>query len=203
MALGSSGRAASDIAVPHRIERTRGVHGNALELVGKNKLATKLALDVPEMSQLTFSAWTRPTDLRGYREIFRQECAERLLFSYQGDGSILSLGLHVGGYVECDARIAPAEVLDGAWHHCAATFDGHVMRVYLDGKEIGSLQRAGKIATQASVPAFIGSSGGHGEYFQGGLDDLRIYGRASNAGADLAALSWRRRVSRELFQTDR
>ena len=37
-----------------------------------------------------------------------------------------------------------AQVLDGAWHHCAATFDGRWMRVYFDGKEIGKLERPGK-----------------------------------------------------------
>ncbi len=173
----SSGNAASDVTAPHRIARTRGVHGNALDLVGKNTLATKFTPEAREISGITFSAWTRPTDLKGYREIFRQECGERVLFSFQSDGNILSLGLNIGGYVECDASITPARILDGTWHHCAATFDGQFMRVYLDGKEVGSLRRAGKIVTRASVPAFIGSSSGQGEFFQGGLDDLRIYAR--------------------------
>ncbi|MBI2481256.1 MAG: hypothetical protein HYV60_22240, partial [Planctomycetia bacterium] len=174
----SGNAAASDITVPHRLARTRGVHGAALELVGENKLTCKLASDATQLSEITIAAWTRPADLRGYREIFRQECDQRLLFSYQNNGSILSLGLNVGGYVECDARIEPAQVMDGAWHHCGATFDGQTMRVYLDGKEIGSLPRPGQIALHASVPAFIGSSSGQGEFFQGGLDDLRIYAGA-------------------------
>ncbi|MCP4784149.1 MAG: hypothetical protein GY903_25615 [Fuerstiella sp.] len=174
----SSGNKAADVTVPGGIARTRGVHGNALDLAGQNKLPVKFVPAAGEIPSITFSAWTRPTDLKGYREIFRQECSERILFSFQGDGSILSLGLNIGGYVECDARIAPALVLDGMWHHCAATFDGQAMRVYLDGKEIGVLQRAGRIATQASVPAFIGSSGGNSEFFQGGIDDLRIYSQA-------------------------
>ena len=173
----SSDFANTDITVPHRLARTRGVHGAALDLVGENKLACRFASDAAQLSEITIAVWTRPTDLRGYREIFRQECDERLLFSYQNDGSVLSLGLNVGGYVECDARIDSAQVLDGAWHHCAATFDGQAMRVYLDGKEIGSLPRSGQIALRTSAPAFIGSSSGQGEFFQGGLDDLRIYAK--------------------------
>ena len=160
------------------LPRIRGVYGNALELVGDHRLEAKLGDKLEEMSQITFSAWTRPTELSGYREIFRQECPSRLLFSYQHGGTILSLGLNVGGYVECDARINPSQVLDGAWHHCAATFDGHHMRVYLDGKEIGALQRPGTITTQADATAFLGSSSGRGEYFQGSMDDLRIYREA-------------------------
>ncbi len=94
---------------------------------------------------------------------------------------MLSFGLNVDGYEECDATIKPEAVLDGRWHHCAATFDGSVMCVYLDGKEIGSMKRSGKLATRADMPAFVGSSNGTGEHFQGSLDDLRIYGCSLSA----------------------
>ena len=133
------------------------------------------------MPEIAFSAWVKPTDLSGFRELYRQECAERLLFSFQNSGTVLSLGLNINGYIECDATLDPTQVLDGAWHHAAATFDGRVMRVYLDGAEIAHLDRTGPITTNAEVPAFIGSSGGAGEHWQGGLDDLRIYQRALTA----------------------
>jgi hypothetical protein len=87
----------------------------------------------------------------------------------------------VGDYQECDAPTDPKQLLDGAWHHAAATFDGQTMRVYLDGRQIGSLERSGDLATNTAAPGFIGSSGGHGEHFQGELDDLRIYGQALTA----------------------
>ncbi|MCY2987842.1 MAG: hypothetical protein NTY19_08270, partial [Planctomycetota bacterium] len=48
----------------------------------------------------------------------------------------------------------PDHVSDGAWHHCAATFDGQFMRVYLDSKEIQALERPGvgrgKLGSRAS-----------------------------------------------------
>ncbi len=162
------------------IERTRGVHGRALNLRDKHRLPVTW-IDAKQLDAITFSAWTLPTDLAGYREIFRKECPNRLLFSYQNNGSILSLGLNIGGYVECDGQIAPSQVLDGVWHHCAATFDGRTMRVYLDAKEIASLERLGKIAAEGEAPAFIGSSSGVGEFFQGAMDDLRIYSAALTA----------------------
>lgn len=168
------------LAVRATVGRTRGVHGNALDLRGQHRLEVG-QLSTAELDAITFSAWTMPTDLSSYREIFRRERPNRLLFSFQNNGTILSLGLDIGGYVECDAEISPAAVLDGTWHHCAATFDGRAMRVYLDGKEIASLDRPGKIAALADVPGFIGSSSGAGEHFQGGLDDLRIYAAALSA----------------------
>ncbi|MFV1967152.1 MAG: LamG domain-containing protein, partial [Pirellulaceae bacterium] len=176
-----SGHEGLDSEADRNLPRKRGVHGGALDLSSPHRMPVHIGLVTSDLERITFSAWTQPTNLSGYREIFRQECPTRLLFSYQLHGAILSLGLNIDGYVECDAAIQPGQVLDGQWHHCAATYDGQVMRVYLDGKEIGSLERPGAIATQPEVPAFIGSSGGTGEFFEGGLDDLRIYGEALTA----------------------
>ncbi len=160
------------------VERKPGVIGSAIQLSGADRLPCRAISSSQSMPQIAFSAWVRPTDLSGYREIYRQECPERLLFSFQGGGSILSLGLNINGYVECDAPIDPSQVVDGTWHHVAAAFDGKVMRVFLDGREVGHLDRPGVITTNPHIQAFVGSSGGAGEHFQGGMDDLRIYATA-------------------------
>ncbi len=153
----------------------RGIHGAALSLRGAHAIRTDLRGPGGEWASLAFSAWVRPTDLSGFREIFRHEGPNRLLFSFQNGGTILSLGLNVGGYVECDAAIAPDRILDGFWHHCAASFDGEWMRVYLDGREVGSLRHPGRVAVSPDAAAFIGSSGGTGEHFQGLIDELRLH----------------------------
>jgi hypothetical protein len=161
------------------VEVERALFGKALRLAGSHRLQVSKTLTGESLDQITLSVWTLPTDLRGYREIFRKEDGDhRILFSFQNDGNILSLGLNINGYVECDARIDPNQVLDGLWHHCAATFDGREMRVYFDGHLVQSLERVGAVATRADAPAFIGSSSGRSEFFQGRLDDLRIYRRA-------------------------
>ncbi len=159
--------------------RVAGLYGKALSLQGTHAWKTQLAWT--QMPGLSFSVWVRPTVLSGFRELFRQECPNRLLFSFQEGGTILSLGLNIGGYLECDARIQPDQLLDGRWHHCAATFDGQWMRVYLDGGEIGALQHPGTISFSPEIPAFIGSSEGSNEYFQGALDDLRVYAKGLGA----------------------
>jgi hypothetical protein len=169
------------------LETVRGVHGQALHLRGQHALQVRGVSPGRELAGLAFSVWVRPTDLSAFREIFRQECGNRVLFSFQENGTILSLGLNVGGYVECDAPIQPEAVRDGQWHHCAAAFDGEVMRVYLDGREAGSLARRGTVALQTEAPAFLGSLSGTSEHFQGGLDDLRIYAAALTA-EEVAAL---------------
>lgn len=157
--------------------RRRGVYGTALDLRGAH--AIHAAGAVPgELAALSLTAWVRPSDTGGYREILRQESDNRLLFSFQESGGVLSLGLNINGYVECDGRLDPKQVLDGAWHFCAATFDGQAMRVYLDGVEIAAMDRPGRIALSPGVPLFVGSSGGVNEHFQGGLDEVRLYAGA-------------------------
>ena len=163
------------------IRRVPGLFGDALRLSGNHMLHVPGRPDFGKLKRISFSAWTRPTRWDGYNEIFRKEDGNRrVLFSFQENGRILSLGLNIGGYIECDAPIDLATLMDGRWHHCAATFDGQVMRVYLDGRQIGSRTRRGDIVAGGTAPGCIGSSNGH-ECFQGSMDDLRIYSAALTA----------------------
>ena len=158
-----------------------GLLKGAVHFKEQHRLAVPKHQAFADLEQITFSVWVRPDRFDHYNEIFRKEDGtNRILFAIQENGSILSLGLNVGGYVECDAQTDPALLLDGLWHHCAATFDGKTMRVYLDGREIGTLDRPGTITSGGVALPCIGSSNG-GECFQGALDDLRIYPTALNA----------------------
>jgi hypothetical protein len=183
----------------HRVE---GLFGRALSLSGQHLLRVPGRPDFRGRQKLSLSAWVRAAGFERYNEIFRKEDGEqRVLFSFQENGTVLSLGLNVGGYVECDARLDPLEVLDGQWHHCAATFDGEWMRVYLDGHLIGELNRPGTLSAGGAAPGCIGSLDG-GECFQGALDDLRIYGEALTT-ADVLVLYRSGQAGLERFARER
>ena len=155
-----------------------GVVGKGAAFQGHHEVRVTGGPDFSKTKHLTLAAWVRPTKFDTFNEIFRKEDGERrVLFSFQGAGSVLSLGLNIGGYIECDAPIDRATALDGQWHHAAATFDGKTMRVFFDGVEVGSLDRPGEITAGGAELACIGSSRG-GECFQGGIDELRIYPEA-------------------------
>lgn len=159
-----------------KLTLTEGVKGQGLAFSGQHALGVPAAkLSFAGMKAITLSAWVMPSRFDAYNEIFRKEDGDRrVLFSFQHRGTILSLGLNIGGYVECDAPLLPAEAVNGLWHHAAATFDGQVMRVYWDGRMIHSMERRGVIRAGGGATAFIGSSGGTGEFFQGAMDELRI-----------------------------
>ncbi|MCL1920264.1 MAG: hypothetical protein FWG50_04175 [Kiritimatiellaeota bacterium] len=154
----------------------RAVTDKALALSGTYKLQMDSSCLPEAMKQFSVSAWVKPEKFDMYNEIFRVESGKgRVLFSFQERGYVLALGLDVNGrYLECDAPIRPEAVTDGAWHFAAATFDGQTMRVYLDGMLIESLPHRGTAAV-ARAPGFVGSMNGTGEFFQGAIDDLRLY----------------------------
>ncbi|MGD0088526.1 MAG: LamG-like jellyroll fold domain-containing protein [Planctomycetota bacterium] len=185
--LDASGNGCDAAPVQGGVQRVRGLLGNALSFSGNHSLQVLAMKGFGQLPRISFSAWTLPTKFDVYNEIFRKEDGDhRVLFSYQLNATCLSLGLNIAGYVECRAHIEPRQVLDGAWHHCAATFDGEFLRVYLDAKEIGSLKRPGTIVCGGAAPGCIGSVNG-GECFQGQIDDLRIYADALSA-EEIAAL---------------
>ncbi|MDO4550600.1 MAG: LamG-like jellyroll fold domain-containing protein [Planctomycetia bacterium] len=185
----------ADPSLPARsgqnLSYTQGVSGKALELSGKYQIQIPPQIIPADLQQFTFTAWVAPKNSSEvYHEILRKEDRHlRILFSFQEKMKILSLGFYAGGqYSECDAPISPEEILDGAWHFVAATFDGQIARVYFDGLEIAAADRGGALQTivsnhsqEVGAPIFIGSMTGSGEFFQGRMDELSIYRRALSA----------------------
>ena len=169
-----------------------GVFGKAMTFPAEKPLSVNMDF-LPQsgtLEQFTVSAWIRPTAFEQYNEIFRQECNERILFSLQEHATILSLGLNINGYVECDAKVDPAVLFDGNWHYAVGTFDGQTMRVYLDGKEIESLKRPGQIRVNPGPRGFIGSSSGTGEFFVGSIDELKISNRWRRFRTKAGSSNW-------------
>ncbi len=162
-----------------------GILGAALTLTGASAVRVRASEAFADLPGFAISAWVMPVELSGFHDVFRKEDGDRrILFSFQHDGRILSLGLHTEGtgYQELDAPIDPAMLVDRQWHHVAGVYDGERTTVYLDGLMIGSQRRSGRIVSGGPADAFIGSVGGTGEYFQGGIDDLRIFRAALTAG---------------------
>jgi len=77
----------------------------------------------------------------------------------------------------------------GEWYHAAATYDGAFMRVYLNGVEVGRVPKTGALATSSDVPVNLGRNPDASNHLHGMLDDVRIYGRALDAGEITALMA--------------
>ncbi len=76
-------------------------------------------------------------------------------------------------------RLSAADPLPtGRWVHVAATYDGKVMRLYMDGRQCASLERRGPVVGNASHLCLGSYDVNHRAYFDGLLDEVKILRRA-------------------------
>ena len=63
------------------------------------------------------------------------------------------------------------------------TYDGTMLRLYLDGVEVGGTPLIGALDTDSTVPVVVGGQppGAGVRFFDGLIDDVRIIARALSA----------------------
>jgi hypothetical protein len=71
----------------------------------------------------------------------------------------------------------PEELPVDTWSYLAVTYDGTMLRLYVNGEETSSTPQIGRPQANAN-PLQIGGSAYEGEYFAGQIDEVRIYNRA-------------------------
>jgi len=79
-----------------------------------------------------------------------------------------------GAYVSGNYTFSP-----GTWYHLAGVDDGSALKIYVNGKEVASGGRADRITSEWSATA--GKRGGISSYFDGKIDDFRLYDRGLTA----------------------
>ena len=72
------------------------------------------------------------------------------------------------------------------WQHLAATYDGSMLRLYVDGVEVDAQPATGAMSGSAGVLRF-GGNAVYEEWYAGLIDDIRIYARPL-ASSEIAAL---------------
>jgi len=80
------------------------------------------------------------------------------------------------------------DLVVGEWHHHAIVKTGNSLQYFFDGMSVGSVATLSQAPGIAQHPFFIGGEPGAGgnEYFNGYLDDVRIYDQALSASEVLA-----------------
>lgn len=70
------------------------------------------------------------------------------------------------------------QLATNAWTHLAATYDGARQRLNVNGSQEGSRAQSGNFAVSTNPLRIGGSTVWGGQFFQGRMDDVRIYNRA-------------------------
>ena len=97
-------------------------------------------------------------------------------------------GAFDGSTVHADARWA---VPVNRWSHLALTYDGATLRLYVNGRQASSRATTGTIR-KTTDPLWIGGNHPYGEYFQGLIDQVRVYDRVlspPDVRAEMSTLS--------------
>src|SRR5262245_6526417 len=83
-------------------------------------------------------------------------------------------GIFSGSYGEL---FADSALVVNTWTHLAATYDGAELRFYVNGVLVESHAQTGTLAT-SSNPLQIGGDSLYGQYFNGRIDEVRVYNTA-------------------------
>lgn len=159
---------------------TEGRFGSALSFNGVSDWVTVPDADALDLTTgMTLEAWVFPTAAGGVRDILIKEGAGvdiYNLYARNGQGAP-EANVYVGG----SNRWAAGPVLPlSSWSHVAGTYDGATVRLYINGVQAASTAVTGPIGTSNGVLR-IGGNSLWGEYFQGRIDEIRVYNRALSA----------------------
>jgi hypothetical protein len=163
-----------------------GRYGGALSFDGVNdSVSIPDAASLDLTTNMTLSAWVRPATTSGWRTVILKERPGGLAYGLYTSGDVPRPQgwFTIGGGDQ--AVIGPTAIPVNTWHHLALTYNGAVIRLYLDGVEVIDQPQTGAVAT-SNNPLKIGGNAVWGEWFSGLIDEVRIYNRALTA-ADIQA----------------
>lgn len=151
-------------------------------------------------SAFTIAGWIKPSSTVGWDTLIAKG-ASGLDGNIPWFADTYWLGLAANGYPtlytydvsgSTTETKAAAPLATGRWYHLAATYDGSVARVFVDGVQVAESTIDMPLYYDVNaVPLTIGEDwqGGspNGAAFEGAIDDVTVHGRALS-GADIAAM---------------
>jgi glucose/arabinose dehydrogenase/PKD repeat protein len=167
-------------AINGAVWTNQGRFGNALLFSGAGTVRVANSTSLNLSSAMTLSAWIRPTAVQsGWRTVLQREADAYLLSAGTADGPLRpGVGGTFGGITQGIAG-PTASPLD-TWTYLAATYDGLILRLYVNGTQVATRTVSGPIQS-VSNPLWIGGNSPYGEYFTGLIDEVRVYNRALTA----------------------
>jgi chitodextrinase len=154
-----------------------GKYGAALSFNGSSSLVTVSDSSSLRLSGgMTLEAWVNPSALgSSWRDVLFKEQPGDMVYSLYAHDGVRPLGqVFIGG--EKNVLGTAGLPLNG-WTHLAVTYDGASLRLYVNGALAQTAPLSGTIAGSTGV-LHIGGNSVWGEYFQGLIDEVRVYNRA-------------------------
>jgi hypothetical protein len=160
---------------------TNGKYGGALAFDGAiSYVAVPNANSLNLSTGMTLEAWVNPAGVNSPGDVvasYQDDSEFRFgLFSdtVGPDAVIFTPG---AGYPSWISGASVPPLPPNTWTHVATTYDGTTQQLFMNGVLLASQPRSGALAT-GSRPLYIGGDPVSRWYFNGMIDDLRIYNSA-------------------------
>ena len=158
-----------------------GKHGKAIQFDGVDDFIILPASEKLDLDEMTISAWVNCEDYAHNGFIFEKTTngsvnTQYSLFFQQDQ---LIHRLVSGGNLQ-DLSISATINMDiNEWNHVAATYDGSIRSLYVNGELIQSIAGAVTTNKNPNGTSIIGAFGSGADFFfKGIIDDIQIYNRA-------------------------
>jgi hypothetical protein len=133
-----------------------------------------------DLQQLTIETWVKLNELPlEYQYFVMLDGVEKAVLRYDGINGPgqLHFFMRIDGslwHVRANNALQVA-----VFHHVAGTYDGNVMRLFVDGVEVGNFAVSGMVAVGNNVA--LSSPPGPAPALNGAVDEVTIYDRALTA----------------------
>ena len=157
-----------------------GRFGRALSFDGVNDMVTvpdSNALDLT--GTMTLEAWVNPRTLSGWRSLILKERQGLLAYAMYANTDTGIPSGEVSTPSNRDVR-GPSPLPLNTWTHVAVTYNASILRLYVNGSQVSSRAVSGPVVT-SSNPLRLGGNTIWAEYFDGVLDEVRLYNRVLSA----------------------
>jgi fibronectin type 3 domain-containing protein len=172
---------------------TLGKIGNALGFTGSSsQYATLPAGIVSNLNDFTISTWVKPGTLGNWARVFdfgNGTATNMFLTTQNGATGKPRFAIKISNSAEQQIE-GPSVLPTDVWTHVAVTLSGTTGTLYINGEAVGTnnAMTFKPSAMGSTAQNYIGKSQYPDPYFNGALDDFRIYSSALNA-SDIGILA--------------
>ncbi len=160
-----------DFSIGGKPKAAKGPFGLAVRMKGdKDCIVFNNRPGFNPQYEITISAWVRARTWDGDRRILQKGDDDNQYRLLSKNGKLM---FDLAGVGVLKGDLPPV----GEWHHVAATFDGRVMRLYLDGKISAETYASGNLSITGNS-LHIGTKNANadpGDYFSGDMDKVMIW----------------------------
>jgi hypothetical protein len=162
--------------------RVPGKYGGALSFNGFSSWVTVAGSNSLNLTAaMTLEAWVKPAALGGWEAVLLKEASNGLDYAlYANESPSRPSGFANISGADREAYGTGALPVN-TWSHLAATYDGATLKMYVNANLVGSTILSGPIRTSTNALR-IGGDSIWGEYFNGLIDEVRVYSRALQPG---------------------